>query len=329
VKLPPLLAACSIIGFGTASPAEGATAFVTGSFPETVHYVADPGEANRVSMDEGPDSAGVEITDAGATIAAGPGCVSVTPTTVQCDSDEFLIEASLGDGDDFLTISKFLDSLGGRLSGGDGDDRIRGADTDSFERLLGGSGDDSLFGRGGTDFLDGGPGADDLSGGTSCESGLAGVCSTDFDVVSYSTRTRRVRATANGIAADDGERGEGDTIMADVETIVGGQGNDVLGGTTTNFSFLDGIPHLSGMRLVGRGGDDVLVGGRAPDVLNGNEGDDKLIGGRGKDRLGGGPGSDRLVANDGRMDRVKGGRGRDEARIDAGLDRVRKVEEIL
>lgn len=116
-----------------------------------------------------------------------------------------------GDENDLLTISSRLDYRGGRLSGGSGDDTMRGNDIPGTrERLLGGSGDDALFGRGGTDLLDGGPGADDMSGGRSREALTAGICLPDLDTVTYASRTKRVHATADGFAEDDGQIREND-----------------------------------------------------------------------------------------------------------------------
>src|SRR5262245_59321992 len=97
-----------------------------------------------------------------------------------------MIHARLGDGNDLLTISHFLDTGGGRLSGSGGDDTIKGNDNPfSLERLLGGPGDDTLFGRGGDDILDGGLGADDMSGGSSCMFGTAEQCELNLDTVTY------------------------------------------------------------------------------------------------------------------------------------------------
>jgi Ca2+-binding RTX toxin-like protein len=347
-----LLALVLGLGLSQASPAGASTASVAGpnDFGQfTLRYVADAGEANDVFVDFSNDFSGVDLTDSATTITAGAGCVTVSLHKVRCDvSSGDLVNASLGDENDILSISSFLDTGGGRLSGGDGDDRIRGNDiAGTNEILLGGRGDDSLFGRGGSEFLDGGPGADDLSGGTSCSFETAGQCFIDFDTVSYSGRTRNVHATADGRAADDGQRREGDTIMTDVERIVGGEGNDRLGGTTTNFLFLDNIPHLVGMQLLGREGDDHLGGGRAPDGLaggpgddvlrgagrgdglHGGQGDDRLIGGAGHDRFSGGDGQDRLLARDGHADRVNGGAGRDAAQIDTTLDHVARVENLF
>jgi Ca2+-binding RTX toxin-like protein len=346
-----LFAAVSAIGLLQAPLSRGAIASVLppNEFGQlTLRYVADPGEANDVSIGFSPVS-GVDVRDRGATISVGAGCTSLSAHRARCDvSSGDLTNASLGDGNDILTISHFFDSGGGRLGGGDGDDAIRGNDIAATnEILLGGRGDDILFGRGGSEFLEGGPGADDLSGGTSCEPLTAGQCYADIDTVSYAGRTKRVRATANGLAGDDGQRLEHDSIAADVERIIGGAGNDFLGGTTTNVSFADGIPFLVGMQLEGRAGDDGLRGGRAPDFLNGGKGDDvvrgaagrdrlqggagddRLAGDSGRDRLAGGRGHDKLFARDGQADRMNGGRGFDEAALDLAVDRFQNIEKLL
>lgn len=60
---------------------------------------------------------GVDVTDSGATITAGAGCATLTLHRVRCNvSSGDLINASLGDGNDILSISPFFDSGGGRLS---------------------------------------------------------------------------------------------------------------------------------------------------------------------------------------------------------------------
>jgi Ca2+-binding RTX toxin-like protein len=350
LKLVPLVALISAIVMAQATTAGAATAFVTpaaGDVSEALHFVAASGEANDVSVTFG--SSGFDVRDTGAPITPGAGCVAVTANLVECSvegEESTEIKAALGDGNDFLTVD--VATAGGVLRGGDGKDRIRGSDDEySYERLLGGAGDDSLFGRGGNDILDGGTGSDDLSGGTSCAAGTAGICTTNEDAVSYASRTGQIHATADGLDSDDGRPQEDDTIMPDVERIIGGAGNDRLGGTTTNFTFGDNIPHLVGMTLEGRGGNDRLVGGRAPDLLAGGPGDDLLRGGDRGDGLNGGGGGDRLIgqsgrdilrgqkgpdqllARDGQRDRVNGGSGSDKAAVDPTLDRVRGVEELL
>jgi len=337
-----LIAAVSAIGLLQAPLSRGATASVLppNEFGQlTLRYVGDPGEANDVSIGFASGSAdGVDVRDSGASISAGAGCTSLSAHRVRCDvSSGDLIDASLGDGNDILTVSPFLDSGGGRLSGGDGDDLIRGNDVaGTNEILLGGRGDDSLFGRGGSEFLDGGPGPDDLSGGTSCEVLTAGICATDIDIVSYAGRTRNVHADADGIASDDGQRREGDTIMGDVERLIGGHGDDHLGATATSFAVLeghDGDDVMHGGRaidsLLGGRGDDLIRGEGGPDRMFGGVGDDRLVGGLGRDRISGGKGRDRLFALDGHTDHVNGGAGRDAAQIDPTLDHIARVENLF
>ena len=310
MKGPFLIAGVSLVVLAHAGTAAAATAFVAPSdtAPEgkAVRYIADAGETNRVTVTGSDSETNVEITDGGATISAGPGCTSLAPNKVACD---FLItfDVELGDGNDRLSLN--VESAESVLRGGDGNDRILGGNFVWFpEYLVGGRGNDVLRGRSGVDILNGGPGADTF-----------------------------------------------------IEALVGGRGNDVLGGTTTNF---DGL-RLVGMHLEGRRGNDVLRGGRARDTLLGGRGDDvlrgsgradrmlgsrgndRLIGGSGsdemagrrgndllrggsgRDRLSGGIGRDLLLARDGRADRLNGGSWKDSARIDRGLDRVRRIETIL
>jgi Ca2+-binding RTX toxin-like protein len=344
-----LLTVLSFVLLAQTEMAAAATAFVGPSDKfdaDAVHYVADPGETNHVTIDFG-DPSGVEIEDTGATITPGAGCVAITANSVRCAAEpDGIIEAQLSDGDDFLSVNVEARAA---LRGGDGDDRIDGGfnSFEATEYLFGNGGDDVLRGRWGTDVLNGGPGSDLMSGGTSCDAGTAGLCFINFDTVTYAGRVNRVRADADIDAADDGERGEGDTIIADVEHIIGGKGNDVLGGVTTNFFRFDSSRRLVGMRLEGRAGDDKLRGTRAPDTILGGVGIDSIRGGgrgdaisagRGNDELRGGPGRDRLragrgedalFARDRQRDRVDGGGGRDAARIDAGLDRVISVAEFF
>jgi Ca2+-binding RTX toxin-like protein len=328
VKRALLLAGLSLAFFGNAAAAVAATAFVAPSdkFADrsAVHYVADPGETNRatVGIDEDDD---LEIHDSGATITPGAGCTAVDANTVKCTDADEVFEAALGDGDDFLDVGTFDFSV---LRGGAGDDRIDGSSSFFFiEYLFGGAGDDVLRGRGGVDVLDGGPGGDLMSGGTSCAPLLDGACDIDEDTVTYANRANRVRADADIAAAEDGEAGEADTIIPDIERIVGGKGNDVLGGITTNREFFDfeGHSRLVGMTLEGRAGNDVLRGTRGLDRLFGGQGADRITGGRGRDRLSGGSGRDRLFARDHTRDRVNGGDGKDAAQIDEGLDVVISV----
>ncbi|MEO6436684.1 MAG: hypothetical protein ABIP55_13115, partial [Tepidisphaeraceae bacterium] len=124
--------------------------------------------------------------------------------------------------------------------------------------LLGGTGDDSLVGGGGDDLLDGGTGADTLKGGGG------------NDTADYFNRTADL-IIGSGTLPDDGEAGEKDNVWFDIETIIGGSGDDLIKGHANN---------------------NLLVGNAGNDDLRGNYGNDTLIGGAGIDTLNGEAGND-------------------------------------
>jgi RTX calcium-binding nonapeptide repeat (4 copies) len=88
-------------------------------------------------------------------------------------------------------------------------------------------------------------------------------------------------------------------------------------------------PRIPGCTLIGMATRDVIPGTSGPDVVCGLGGNDWLTGGPDADVLDGGSGADRLDARDGRRDVVRGGPGKDSARVDRRLDRVSGVERLL
>jgi Ca2+-binding RTX toxin-like protein len=93
-----------------------------------------------------------------------------------------------------------------------------------------------------------------------------------------------VTGMSGGTDFDDGEAGEGDTIEADVENIVGGAGADTIDAS------LSAVKHV----LMGMGGNDTLTSAGLVDFLYGGAGNDTLIAGAGADFLYGGAGNDVL-----------------------------------
>ena len=183
-----------------------------------------------------------------------------------------------GAGDDLLIGYQGNDVL----HGGDGNDTLRGAADNDI--MFGGAGDDTLFP---------GDGTDDLSGG-------AGTDTADYSYF------EDVWVSLDGVA-DDGPRGKGDNVRADVENILGGPGNDVLYGS----------PEAN--VLTGNGGNDHLIGQAGADILNGGDGNDSLFGLTGADVFSGGNGDDALDAYDGATtDRISCGAGRDVVQPDLG-----------
>jgi Ca2+-binding RTX toxin-like protein len=198
-------------------------------------------------------------------------------------------------GDDLVDGEAGQDTVEGgsgldEVRGGDGDDTLYGGGrlgfgADGDDRLYGGSGDDQLLGGLANDGLDGGPGADRMSGGAG------------DDTVSYQTRTADIEVTFDGIA-NDGERGEGDNVDDDVETI--------LGGTD----------------------EDTLTGDRRPNILSGARGEDLLSGGAGADTLSGGTDGDLVRARDDGPDVVSCEEGRDLAIVDASETSIVNCEYV-
>jgi Ca2+-binding RTX toxin-like protein len=166
--------------------------------------------------------------------------------------------------------------------GGQGDDTIIG--NDAANSLSGGGGDDSLAGNGGNDTLNGGAGDDTLNGGPGADELIGGP---GTDTADYSDRTDNLVLTADGLA-DSGAPGEGDIISTDIETILGGAGNDSIVGAVGNV----------GSYLVGGGGSNTLVGSAGDDTLIAGDNGDFLVGNGGNDSLQGGAGNDTIFAGD-------------------------------
>ncbi|MDZ4094339.1 MAG: calcium-binding protein [Paracoccaceae bacterium] len=134
-------------------------------------------------------------------------------------------------------------------------------------RVEGSNQQDNLVGDGGGDTLVGSDGADVLNG-------MEG-----FDFVDYSSATEGLRVD---LQFPDGNTGiaVGDNYIS-IEGVIGGAGNDVLGGTSAANDLRGGGGHDT---LIGRGGADTLYGGAGDDVLQGGSGADRLYGGVGRDR---------------------------------------------
>ena len=137
----------------------------------------------------------------------------------------------------FLTVNG--DSGDDALAGGQGDDTITGGTGSNV--LSGGDGDDTLTGGQGDDTLAGGMGGDTLTGGLGNDvfdegdslSGtdtMAGGGGNDF--LTYAARAAGVTVTMDGVF-DDGEAGESDNVGADIEDAIGGNGDNVLVGSTS------------------------------------------------------------------------------------------------
>jgi len=149
------------------------------------------------------------------------------------------------------------------IDGEGGNDTLRGLRGNDFLRGGDGAGRDSLYGSAGNDTLVAGLGADVLSGGTG-----------NGDVADYSARLTSVNLSADR-AANDGVTGEGDNILADVEILTAGEGNDTVTGSDYAIT------------LRGGAGSDLLRGSSKGDNLDGESyyGEDSVYGLAGNDTL--------------------------------------------
>jgi hypothetical protein len=288
-----LIALAALLLAPAAAQAATVTVRPADRFTDEVHYVAAPGELNRLLVSYAGDARSVTVSDPGAVIVATGSCTSIDPHSARCvkrpeASSDFLqsTRAELLDGDDEVrTFRPTPFPIGGVIAfGGPGNDLLDG-----------GAGPDRLNGGGGTDTLLGGDSTDVLTDGDTDELANADVLDggPGEDAVSYRNRSGPVRVDL-GDEGTDGASAEGDVVRA-IESATAGAGDD---------------------RLVGDGGLNALTGGAGDDVLFGRGGTSPtglpeiLRGGTGRDRIRGGAGPDAIVPGRGR-DRPGCGRGTD------------------
>jgi Ca2+-binding RTX toxin-like protein len=207
------------------------------------------------------------------------------------------------------------------FAGNGGDDRLEGSQgADTFE---GGPGDDDMFGSTEDDTFDGGPGADLMDGSTSTAPSDPG------DTVRYNDRSEDLNVNVDGGAvsgsAVDESLGVRDQLV-NIETLIGGTGNDTLARTSATLGHFfggDGNDTLTGGgsvdRLFGEQGIDTLDGGVSNDLLDGGTQGDDLVGGTNNDTLLGGDDDDELSGGLG-LDVLAGGQGPDLLEGDGDAD---------
>jgi Ca2+-binding RTX toxin-like protein len=340
-----LITAALAIGIpgGGPEPALGSSLRVNEA-TKRMTYLADAGERNDLNITATVSGAGESQTvsvlaEDVVPIQPGVGCVWPDPDdrrTARCVRDYWLaytLDVRLGDGNDRVELLDNFDGAATVRGGPGGDTLIGGPGPDL---LVGGRGDDRMFGGEGHDRFNEGQranGADTMYGGPSLQ--------TWPDTVDYGGRRGRIRADLDG-KRDDGGRHEADLIGGDVEQLVGGGGDDRLGGNREE-NFLVGGAGVDS--IAGRGGDDRLyadepvpsdgqyppapkprgtsprtddrlLGGSGTDLLVGSAGDNLIVGGPSADYIDAGEGTDRVRGLDFAVDFVSCGPGLDAARND-------------
>ena len=285
--------------------AHGATVSVEGdSFASRVHYRANPGEANALTI-TGTDDA-LMLVDVGASLTPGPGCtgggVPGTPVVCARQGEHFApLNAELGDLDDSIDTQAL--ALASPLF---------------FIRVDAGNGADTVLGGVGIDVVTPGRGADEVETGAGDDrwdqqsarpdgpdrfDGGAGV-----DTALY-LGSDRIRAALDG-RANDGGRDEHDNLL-DIENVTAVRGGVLVGNRRDN-------------ELLAGEGNDRVLGGRGDDFLEGRSGRDVLHGGRGDDTINS---KRHTLGQPSGRDKVDCGSGDDVAIVNRD-DRVRNCETV-
>lgn len=216
------------------------------------------------------------------------------------------------DGNDFIIGAEGNDRVFGRndhdfIIGGAGNDALNGGAGNDV--ISGGIGQDKLYGEDGNDILDGGDGNDRIYGqaGDDLINGDAGndaiYTGTGDDEVNGGDGDDRIFIEGGTNIVNGG--GGNDIILADsdnqVDTINGGEGNDLL---------------------IGNNGNDIINGDAGNDRIEGGNGHDTLDGGDGDDKIFGEDGNDIIYAGDGVQDFVYSGNGNDTVYGEGGADKI-------
>jgi Ca2+-binding RTX toxin-like protein len=227
VCVASIAAALAVALCAVPAAAEAATAAVDGTGKLT--YTAVAGETNHLTV--APGGSGYTVTDTGATITAGTGCIG-SGGMVTC-SGVLSLNVLAGDSDDIVDTSAA--PITTTVDGAAGADEIST-----------GTAADTINAGGDFDTVDGGLGSDILTGGPGS------------DVVSYASHSASepVSIDLDG-TQDDGcsSCGENDRIGADFESLLGGAGADTLVG--------NGVPNY----LSGGFGSDTITGGGGSDYI--------------------------------------------------------------
>jgi Ca2+-binding RTX toxin-like protein len=265
-------------GYGTGSTYAGGKPLAVhgGTGKDTFDEGATPTPNEEIHGDDDADTVTFAKRTQGVTVTLGASADDGETGENDDISDAEILVG--GAGDDTMTAAA---GAAVTMSGGKGSDTLTG---DSGADVLDGeAGNDTLAGGGGDDTLNGGDGNDTFDEGTTSNGRDVFNGGTGIDTVDYSHRTANVgiRATMDGLAANDGEAGtEGDNVKADIENLFGTDNADDISGNALANHIKGG---LGGDRLQGGDGDDVFDEGA--DLSSGDHDSDLIVGGKGIDTV--------------------------------------------
>ena len=186
---------------------------------------------------------------------------------------------NLGDGENILEGGFRVLTLPMNVTAGSGNDLIQTGEGN--DTISAGDGNDQIYAGGGNDSIVGGGGDDTIDGGARGVYFMSGVRQRHrYLCLTQQSSLRRHR--------DAGRRRRSrpdDNVYRDVETVIGGAGNDTIHGGTGN-----------NLACWHHGGNDQLFGGAGDDTLMGNAGSGFVLSGTaGIDTLNGEAGTDTAI----------------------------------
>lgn len=310
---------CSVII--SAVSATGALAATVAVDRGTAVLTAAPSEGNDIRADDAGGTA-LTISDAGAPLTAGAGCLQVDANSVSCVEDyvaPLALVVHAGDRDDHVVVDDRLYARDVTIFGGEGDDTALVSNSIGTSPVLeGGSGDDDLTANmndGGDVPVLRGEGGSDVLRLLSVDGGQA------FD---GSGDDRIIQAGSIGRAPLLLDGGTGDdtyTFLRKVRAvgIVPAGGVDTLDQSGARFGAL--VIDLTSCpgcveQVIGTPLADLIIGDGGAQAISGGDGDDVLDGGGGPDSIAGGGGDDRITSKDRASDVVACGDGFDTVLAD-------------
>lgn len=303
-------------------------------------YLADAGGL-VLEFAQGSNLSGIFVDDGDATVSV----LDLAPDrdtqggigSMTWEDGELTSTAGIA-GDQVLRGGTFDEAL----RGGAGNDLLDGGEGEDV--LTGGAGADQIGGGTGADRIVGGLGDDVLSGGVLYENGDAQEDVYFFQAGDGRDRIEADRGSADGVAYDAIEFGEG--IGRDDITIVRGGTRDTTGDADVLIYYGEGDRIVVGQGALSQLAEIRFQDGSSmaqADILRNlsdeeldvqdldrsdQPGSHALVGGQGSDRLAGGWGNDVLIGGTGR-DVLAGGQGRNTYLFtaDSGLDQIALTDE--